>query len=322
MLIYFIKYIVLIYFVKYITYKPILRFYIKLLLIYLSVCDGDQCPHRHPNEGTVAPRDSVSGGCGPPAPRHGAAASQEARRSPNRWPSPRSLPPQPVPEELQGGGGFGYVVMLRPVGAAAWTTRRVPAVESCRFVYRNESVSPLSPFEVKVGVYNSEGDGALSAAAVVYSGEDGKSRPRPPGPRALGPRSRPRPRAVNLSAKHGCVSSPGGRAPAGPAGNVGPELLCFGDGGVVVGHRLEQEHRAGAGLRGEPRGHLPSTRPGAPVSSPGSGTASLLLRTQQLPGGWGAGGQLMLPDSHLSRVSGSLLCEPEQACKDSLWRRQ
>ncbi|XP_035886136.1 LOW QUALITY PROTEIN: contactin-6 [Phyllostomus discolor] len=79
---------------------------------------------------------------------------------------------EPVPEELQSGGGFGYIVMLRPVGAAAWTTHRVPAAEPCTFVYRNESVSPLSPFEVKVGVYNSEGDGALSAVAVIYSGED------------------------------------------------------------------------------------------------------------------------------------------------------
>ncbi|XP_053525266.1 contactin-6 [Artibeus jamaicensis] len=79
---------------------------------------------------------------------------------------------EPVPEELQSGGEFGYLVMLRPVGAAAWTTHRVPAAESCRFVYRNESVSPLSPFEVRVGVYNSEGDGALSAVAIIYSGED------------------------------------------------------------------------------------------------------------------------------------------------------
>ncbi|KAM5314943.1 contactin-6 isoform 2-T2 [Glossophaga mutica] len=79
---------------------------------------------------------------------------------------------EPVPEELQGGGEFGYVVLLRPVGATAWTSHRVPAVEPCRFVYRNESVGPLAPFEVKVGVYNSAGDGALSAAAVVYSGED------------------------------------------------------------------------------------------------------------------------------------------------------
>lgn len=100
--------------------------------------------------------------------------------------SGRWLLPQPIPEELQSGGDFGYVVMLRPVGGTTWTTRRVPAVESCRFVYRNESVSPLSPFEVKVGVYNSEGDGALSAVAVVHSGEDGKLCPVPPGPPGAG----------------------------------------------------------------------------------------------------------------------------------------
>ncbi|KAM5234711.1 contactin-6 isoform 4-T5 [Hipposideros larvatus] len=79
---------------------------------------------------------------------------------------------EPVPEELQNGGEFGYLVMLRPVGSATWTKERVPSVDSARFVYRNESVAPLSPFEVKVGVYNTEGEGALSAMSVIYSGED------------------------------------------------------------------------------------------------------------------------------------------------------
>ncbi|EPQ17450.1 Contactin-6, partial [Myotis brandtii] len=79
---------------------------------------------------------------------------------------------EPIPEELQNGGEFGYLVMLRPVGSATWTKERVPSVEASRFVYRNESVTPLSPFEVKVGVYNSEGEGALSTVSIVYSGED------------------------------------------------------------------------------------------------------------------------------------------------------
>lgn len=64
--------------------------------------------------------------------------------------------------------------MLRPVGSTAWTKERVPSVESSRFVYRNESITPLSPFEVKVGVYNNEGEGSLSTVSIVYSGEDGK----------------------------------------------------------------------------------------------------------------------------------------------------
>lgn len=64
--------------------------------------------------------------------------------------------------------------MFRPVGSTSWTTERVPAVDSSRFVYRNVSITPLSPFEVKVGVYNSEGEGALSTVCIVYSGEDGE----------------------------------------------------------------------------------------------------------------------------------------------------
>ncbi|KAM5280542.1 contactin-6 [Ctenodactylus gundi] len=80
---------------------------------------------------------------------------------------------EPIPEELQNGEGFGYIVMFRPVGSTTWTKERVALVESSRFVYRNESIMPLSPFEVKVGVYNHEGEGPLSTVSIVYSGEDG-----------------------------------------------------------------------------------------------------------------------------------------------------
>ncbi|KAJ1069250.1 hypothetical protein K5549_000561 [Capra hircus] len=77
-----------------------------------------------------------------------------------------------IPEELQNGEDFGYIVMLRPVGSTTWTKERVPSVESSRFIYRNENIIPLSPFEVKVGVYNKEGEGPLSTASIIYSGED------------------------------------------------------------------------------------------------------------------------------------------------------
>ncbi|KAI4563810.1 hypothetical protein MJG53_016384 [Ovis ammon polii x Ovis aries] len=81
-----------------------------------------------------------------------------------------------IPEELQNGEDFGYIVMLRPVGSTTWTKERVPSVESSRFIYRNENIIPLSPFEVKVGVYNKEGEGPLSTASIIYSGEDDDSK--------------------------------------------------------------------------------------------------------------------------------------------------
>ncbi|NWU27495.1 CNTN6 protein, partial [Dyaphorophyia castanea] len=79
---------------------------------------------------------------------------------------------EPVSEELQNGEGFGYIVMFRPLGSASWTKAAVASVESSKYVYRNESITPLSPFEVKVGVYNNEGEGTLSSISIVYSGED------------------------------------------------------------------------------------------------------------------------------------------------------
>ncbi|KFP06672.1 Contactin-6, partial [Calypte anna] len=79
---------------------------------------------------------------------------------------------EPVPEELQNGEGFGYIIMFRPLGSTTWTKAVVASVEVSKYVYRNESITPLSPFEVKVGVYNNEGEGTLSSISIVYSGED------------------------------------------------------------------------------------------------------------------------------------------------------
>uniref|UniRef100_U3KGC1 Contactin 6 n=1 Tax=Ficedula albicollis TaxID=59894 RepID=U3KGC1_FICAL len=79
---------------------------------------------------------------------------------------------RPVSEELQNGEGFGYIVMFRPLGSTTWTKAVVASVESSKYVYRNESITPLSPFEVKVGVYNNEGEGTLSSISIIYSGED------------------------------------------------------------------------------------------------------------------------------------------------------
>uniref|UniRef100_A0A8B9PVA1 Contactin 6 n=1 Tax=Apteryx owenii TaxID=8824 RepID=A0A8B9PVA1_APTOW len=79
---------------------------------------------------------------------------------------------EPVPEELQSGEGFGYIITFRPLGSTTWTKAVVASVEASKYVYRNESITPLSPFEVKVGVYNNEGEGTLSSISIVYSGED------------------------------------------------------------------------------------------------------------------------------------------------------
>ncbi|NXD05913.1 CNTN6 protein, partial [Nothocercus nigrocapillus] len=82
---------------------------------------------------------------------------------------------EPVPEELQSGEGFGYITMFRPLGSATWTKAVVASVEASKYIYRNESITPLSPFEVKVGAYNNEGEGTLSPISIVYTGEDGKT---------------------------------------------------------------------------------------------------------------------------------------------------
>ncbi|NXP70445.1 CNTN4 protein, partial [Ramphastos sulfuratus] len=79
---------------------------------------------------------------------------------------------QTVPEELQNGGGFGYVVAFRPFGTISWMQTVVASPDAARYVFRNETLPPFSPYEVKVGVYNNKGEGSFSPVTVVYSAEE------------------------------------------------------------------------------------------------------------------------------------------------------
>ncbi|TKS71087.1 Contactin-4 Brain-derived immunoglobulin superfamily protein 2 [Collichthys lucidus] len=56
---------------------------------------------------------------------------------------------EPVPEELQNGPGFGYVVAFRPHGATGWMQAAVPLAEMSKYVFKNETIPPFSPFHVK-----------------------------------------------------------------------------------------------------------------------------------------------------------------------------
>lgn len=46
--------------------------------------------------------------------------------------------------------------------------------DASRYIYRNDSIAPLTQFEVKVGVYNSLGEGPFSHAVKVLSAEEGE----------------------------------------------------------------------------------------------------------------------------------------------------
>ncbi|XP_065135845.1 contactin-4 [Paramisgurnus dabryanus] len=79
---------------------------------------------------------------------------------------------EPVPEELQNGEKFGYIVAFRPLGTLTWKQSVLAPADASRYVYKNESLPPLTRFEVKVGVYNSVGEGPFSPAVVVYSADE------------------------------------------------------------------------------------------------------------------------------------------------------
>ncbi|TKS71118.1 Contactin-3 Brain-derived immunoglobulin superfamily protein 1 [Collichthys lucidus] len=79
---------------------------------------------------------------------------------------------EPVPEEMQNGEGFGYIIAFRPVGTVTWTRAVISTPGVARYVFRNDTIPPFSPFDVKVGAYNNRGEGPFSSIGTVYSAEE------------------------------------------------------------------------------------------------------------------------------------------------------
>uniref|UniRef100_A0A8C7LIL2 Contactin 3b n=1 Tax=Oncorhynchus kisutch TaxID=8019 RepID=A0A8C7LIL2_ONCKI len=79
---------------------------------------------------------------------------------------------EPVPEELQNGEGFGYIIAFRPLGAVTWTRVVISTPGVARYVFRNDTIPAFSPFDVKVGAYNNRGEGPFSSIATVFSAEE------------------------------------------------------------------------------------------------------------------------------------------------------
>lgn len=77
-------------------------------------------------------------------------------------------------EEFQNGEGFGYIVAFRANGTRGWKEKMVTSADSTMYKYRDETFPPLTPFEVKVGVYNNRGDGPFSKVVIIHSAEGGE----------------------------------------------------------------------------------------------------------------------------------------------------
>ncbi|KAJ6659822.1 hypothetical protein lerEdw1_018277 [Lerista edwardsae] len=78
----------------------------------------------------------------------------------------------PMQREYQNGEGFGYILYFRQAGTRVWRTAKVPHAESLHYVYRNESVAPFTPFEVKIKAFNRRGEGPESLVSIVHSAEE------------------------------------------------------------------------------------------------------------------------------------------------------
>uniref|UniRef100_A0A669D373 Contactin-5 n=1 Tax=Oreochromis niloticus TaxID=8128 RepID=A0A669D373_ORENI len=92
---------------------------------------------------------------------------------------------EPVSEEFQNGEGFGYIVAFRANGTRGWKEKMVTSADSTMYKYRDETFPPLTPFEVKVGVYNNKGDGPFSKVVIIHSAE-GEPREAPSDVKAYG----------------------------------------------------------------------------------------------------------------------------------------
>ncbi|XP_068598948.1 contactin-3 [Brachionichthys hirsutus] len=79
---------------------------------------------------------------------------------------------EPVPEELQNGDGFGYIIAFRAVSSVTWTRAVMSSLGVGRYVFRNDTIPPFSLFDVKVGAYNNRGEGPFSTIATIFSAEE------------------------------------------------------------------------------------------------------------------------------------------------------
>ncbi|KAK5913062.1 hypothetical protein CesoFtcFv8_002882 [Champsocephalus esox] len=79
---------------------------------------------------------------------------------------------EPVPEELQNGEGFGYIIAFRPAGTVTWTRAVISTPGVYRYDFRNDTIPAFSPFDVKVGAFNNRGEGPFSSIATVFSAEE------------------------------------------------------------------------------------------------------------------------------------------------------
>ncbi|CAF96909.1 unnamed protein product, partial [Tetraodon nigroviridis] len=84
---------------------------------------------------------------------------------------------EPVSEEHQSGEDFGYIVAFRPAGSSTWIQTVLASPDASRYIYKDDSIEPLTLFEVKVGVYNSIGEGQFSRMVRVFSAEEAPNRP-------------------------------------------------------------------------------------------------------------------------------------------------
>ncbi|XP_070604993.1 contactin-2 [Erythrolamprus reginae] len=78
----------------------------------------------------------------------------------------------PMQREYQNGDDLGYRLYFRIEGTQSWKIANVSHAESLHYVYRNESIAPYTPFEVKIKAFNRKGEGPESLVSIVHSAEE------------------------------------------------------------------------------------------------------------------------------------------------------
>ncbi|XP_063308238.1 contactin-2 [Pelobates fuscus] len=78
----------------------------------------------------------------------------------------------PIGRQYQNGDGFGYLIAFKRKDEESWQKVRVPGVLSQHYVYRNESITAYTPFDVMIKGYNQKGEGPYSLETTVYSAEE------------------------------------------------------------------------------------------------------------------------------------------------------
>ncbi|XP_052454316.1 contactin-1a [Carassius gibelio] len=78
----------------------------------------------------------------------------------------------PVQPQYYYGSNFGYIIAFKPHNDPEWMRVTVTDPQARKYVHKDPKIPPSTRFEVKMKVFNSQGEGPFSVSSFIYSSQD------------------------------------------------------------------------------------------------------------------------------------------------------